>query len=269
MKRLCKIVLLLLTAAILGACRKDSIDTYSVADSAVVFTTSTFSFSLKGDTRDIVPVSLNLRLIGPATDYDRQVSFRVVESDGSNASEGDDFVLTGACIKAGELSGTIDIEIVNNLNESVPARNMVIEIVPNEYFRKGIVRYSSAVVQWSEEYVRPKEAVWRYWFVFFSKYYSKAYHELLVSEFGEEIEHVTNSVSLANQDPDISYRHPSWWYGATRQFREMVRAHDEANPDNPLMHSSDCLYYQTYTQADGSGSAPEELPTILSTLNVL
>ena len=250
------------------SCKKDEIDMYAVEDCAVVFETPTFGFSLKGVSDETLTVSIPVTLVGPVTDYDREISVDIRDAASSNAVENTDFRILRAVLPAGRYTGEIEIEIVNNLDETVPRRQMSMQLVPNEFFRAGEPRRSSAEVVWSEEYVRPKEGVWRYWFLFFSRYYSRNLHEFLVAEFGEEIELVTNSNSYVREDESLIYRLPSWWYAASRQLRDAVRAYDEAHPGEPLMHSADCMYYSSYLTADGAGTVPETLPTVFETLNV-
>lgn len=250
------------------SCKKDEIDMYAVEDCAVVFKTPSFSFSLKGVTEETLTVSIPVTLVGPVTDYDREVAVDILDSETSNAASGTDFRILHAVLPAGQYTGEIAVEIVNNLDETVPRRQMSMQLVPNEFFRAGDPRHSGAEVVWSEEYVRPKEGVWRYWFLFFSRYYSRNLHEFLVTEFGEEIELVTNSNSYVREDESLIYRLPSWWYAASRQLRDAVRAYDEAHPDAPLMHSADCMYYSGYNVAAGAGMVPETLPTVYETLNV-
>ena len=84
-----------------------------------------------------------------------------------------------------------------------------------------------------------------------------------------EIEKVTNNQSYARADETLVYKLPSWWYNATREFRDFVRNHDQMNPGDPWRHSDDYEQYSGYGVARGNGVKPETLPTIFETLNVL
>lgn len=267
-----KTVILILTGVLvlptLLSCNSDEIDAYKVEDSAVVFSSASNSFSMKGVSDPEVTVSVPVELIGPVTDYDREIGLEVVDSELNTAEEGTDFEIVSSVIEAGALSGNIVLNITNNLDEETQSRFVFLRIVPNEYFREGYPYYSTSMISWSEAYVRPQEGVWRYWYLFFSRYYSRNLHELLVQEFGEEIEHVTNAKSYVNSDPTLEYKPISWWYAASRQFRKMVEDHDKAHPDEPYMHSDDCQLYNGYNQAAGNGDPQYPAPTILSTLIV-
>ena len=91
----------------------------------------------------------------------------------------------------------------------------------------------------------------------------------MVSYFGEEIETYVVQQAPAKEDPTLTYKLPTWWYSATREFREWVKKTDAENPSNPLRHSDDYEQYRTYTTAHGEGEKPDLIPTIYETLNVL
>ena len=258
-------VSLLLPLLLLFSCQEEQIHTYAPEDSAVQFHGLTNSFSFKGMTEEYRDVQIPVDLIGYCADYDRE--FKVVAED-STAVLGRDFTITSSLIKAGEVRGNICLR-VNHLPAGVERQDVRLRIVPNEHFREGPPRYSVSDVSWSEEYVRPNPYVWRGWYLFFSRGYSKEYHRLLVSYFGEEIEHVVNQKTPANEDATLVYKLPAWWYSATREFRSFVRQHDDAGLEPPYRHSEDYELYSSYTQAVGEGNKPETPPTILETLNVL
>ncbi len=256
---------LVLTAV---SCHTDDIKPYNLDDAAVVFSSTSTSFSLKGVTEDEVAFTIPITLIGPTTDYDRRIDVAIGRNSETNAVEGEDFEILKSQIDSGATSGVVNILVKNNLTIDVTRKQTVLTLTPNEYFREGYPSYMSSVVSWSEEYVRPKQEVWRYWYTYFSKYYSRNYHELMVEVFGEEIEYATGSQNYASADTTLVYHLPTWWYAATRQFREYIGDYDATHSD-PLMHSSDCMYYSSYLVADGAGEVPDEIPTIYETIIVL
>lgn len=249
-----------------SSCQVDDIKTFDMADSAIVFTSSSFQFSMKGVTEETISQNITLNLVGPIADYDRPINIKVNTNAENTAVEGQDFELKEAVLKAGEYKTKAEI-IIKQLPEGIEKLNVSLSIIPNEYFRKGYPATSETLVIWSEEYVRPaKVAVWRYWFTFICKGYSKAYHELLIQLFGPDIERVTNSVGAAKADPELIYKMPAWWYGANAELTEYVRKYDEAHPGAPLMHSNDYERYAGYTVAVGNGTKPERTPTIYETI---
>lgn len=257
-------------AAIFAAgCKNDEIKTYQVENSAVNFTATSYQFSLKGMTTPTDTLKVDINLVGPATDYDRTVSIKA-SSDTSDptAVSGKDFTLLETSIKAGMLSGTVML-VVNELPEGTDKLGTVLSIEPNENFREGFPSYQRTVVTWSEEYVRPTQYVWKYWYTYICHGYSRNFHELIVKEFGEEMEHYTCSSVAANNDTTLTYKSPYWWYAATREFRQMVKDHDTADPEHPYMHSDDFQSYSDWQIAWGEGTKPETTPTILETLVVL
>ena len=264
MKRL---YILALLSLLTMSCKVDDIDIYDMKDSAVVFKTRSVQFSMKGVTEEYATRTLPLDLIGQIADYDRKIDLKVKETSENTAVENTDFILGEAVMKAGEHVANVDLKI-KKLSEGVENLNVTIEIIPNEYFRKGYPSTSQIIVSWSEEYVRPtSEAVWRWWYNFFCKGYSKAYHKLLVELFGPEIETYTNTASAAKEDPTLEYKLPSWWYAANAKLLDYVRKYDAEHPGAPLMHSDDFEAFTGYQTPVGSGTKPERIPTIYETLN--
>lgn len=261
------IYILALLSLLTISCQVDDIDTYDVKDSAVVFKTRSVQFSMKGVTEEYSTRTISIDLVGCVVDYDRKITLKVLDSADNTATEGVDFILGDAVMKAGAHVATVDIKI-HELPEGVETQNVTLEIVPNEYFRKGYPSTSKVVVSWSEEYVRPsKEPVWRWWFFFFCKGYSKNLHKVLIDVFGTEVEYVTNTPSAAREDETLLYKSPDWYYAANAKLREYVKKYDAEHPGAPLMHSEDFEAYTGYTLPVGSGTKPERIPTIFETLN--
>lgn len=273
MKKYFEIALLTLLASSFFGCKSSDIIVFDVDDSAVKFKTQSFQYSLKGMTEQTRDLSVPVILVGPTTDYDRPISVSVTTNDlAEPAVEGTDYTVLGGSIKAGELAGEFVLR-VNKLSESSPKKELKISLQPNEYFRKGFINntdsYSTATVAWSAEYVRPNDTyVWRCWFLYFSNYYSRAIHEVYVQVFGEDVEHYTRTSSVAD-GVEFIYKSPYWWYSASRTVRDYVRAHDAANPTEPLMHSDDCMQYSASATPVGAGVVPDPIPTIYETLIAL
>ena len=256
----------LLAAALLAAsCSKSEIAPYALEDSAVIFNSPSVLFSLKGMSEDTRDLRIPVLLVGVPADYDREIAIEAVDS---TAVLGRDYTILSKTLPAGAVRGEIVLR-VNRLTGGVESRATRFTIVANEFFRAGPPKSASADIEWSEAYVRPQLEVWRYWYTYLCHGYSKEYHRLLVEYFGEEIEKVTNNQSYARADETLVYKLPSWWYNATREFRDFVRNHDQMNPGDPWRHSDDYEQYSGYGVARGSGFKPETLPTIFETLNVL
>lgn len=263
-KKICILMSVIAAAAVLSSCRKDPVKPYDTADSAVCFNSSTNIFSLKGKSGDEIELTIPMKLVGPAVDYDREIALEIKDS---TAVQGADYTVVSSKVAAGAFTGNVVIR-VKALGEDVDGLYARFTVVPNEHFSYGFRNNMSSVVGWTASYARPKYEVWRYWFLLFSNGYSKALHKLLVDEFGEEIEYCTMSRNYVKNDPELVYKLPTWWYSASRQFREMVDAHDKADPEHPYMHSSDYEYFEKSDIAVGEGKKPGTIPTILETLNV-
>jgi len=268
MKRiLFHIMALIAGAAFAASCVESEIPVYQLEDSAVYFKSKANDFSLKGVTDAEPELHIPICLFGPACDYDREMLVEVADSSYNDAVLGTDFQIVSAKIPANELSGEIVLK-VKQLDSEVPSHTVALTLVPNDSFQRTVKNLTTSKIHWSKEFVRPtNQYAWAAWFYFFSHSYSAAYHELLYNYFGPDIE-ITGYTNAARKDPDSKMRVISWWYTASRDFYDMVKEHDIANPDSPYMHSSDYEQYESYTQATGEGKKPETIPTVLSTLLV-
>ena len=267
MKTLKSIFLCIPLVLIAFSCKKDEIDVYKVEDSAVQFTSQTNAFSLRGLMDPLDTLQVQLSLIGPIVDYDRPVSVTISDNPRNTAKENTDFRILEAVVRAGEMYGTIVIE-VKNLQGDVDELVTTMRLQPNEHFRNGTKTLMSSIVSWSEAYARPTNfKVWESWYAFFSHGYSRNYHNILISIFGEEIEKMTYKSLL---DGDIAEglirEQVGWWYAAQRTLRDYVRNYDREHPDAPLMHSDDYEFYNSESTAVGNGTKPDEIPTIYETL---
>ena len=246
------------------SCQEQEIPVYRTEDSAVFFGSKGFDYSLKGITDPEYDVDIELQLFGTICDYDREVSVEVADSSYNDAVEGRDFEIVSALVPAGATKGRITLRLANGAD--LESHTVALALVPGEAFSRSVKGSSSARIHWSKEYVRPSnQHAWKSWWYFFCHGYSRSYHELLLKEFGDEIEH-SGYDTAAMKDENTTYHVLSWWYSASRQFYAMVKEHDEANPDSPYMHSDDYETYTSYLVAAGEGESPEAAPTILSTL---
>lgn len=258
---------LFILASLISAvsCSEIEMPVYKEEDSAVMFLSQAQDFSLKGVTDEKPHIKVDIKMFGPVSDIDRTVSIAVVDSSANSATQNVDFTIAEAVVKAGEMKGYLDLE-VKKLEEGVEKRTVVLEIVPNEFFKYKVKNLNMSEISWSELYVRPHNAyVFKTWYYFFCPGYSRNLHQLLVDCFGPEIE-ISSYVSSARKDENFIFHTTNWWYDASRTFYDFVKTHDQANPDDPYMHSSDFEVYNSYDTAVGAGTKPESIPTILSTL---
>jgi len=268
MKTIYKIAAFAALAMTAAACNIDEIQPYQVENSAVVFRSKSNPFSIKGVMDPTIVLEIPVDLIGVMTEYDREINVSVLPDTSNTAVEGQDFNIIYKTLDHDTYKGVIRLE-VKNLTEDVEKLCTTLQIKANQYFIDGIPAESKTYVEWSKEYVRPEEGVWRYWYTYFSRYYSKAYHELMLSICGENMEYTTNSKSYVTKNPELEYQLPTWWYAKTRLFYSEVEKHDAEHPDDPYMHSADVMKYTGYTMAISDGEVPETIPTILETLTKL
>ena len=254
----------ILAGVFLCSCQESLVPVYDVKDSCVFFERGYSLFSLRGVSGE-TECTISLKLFGPVADYDRDIKVEVVDSSYNNAVEGVDFSLLRAYVPAGELNGKIVLK-VQPVTLEHPTRTTTLALRTNDEFPYLANNSEVCRVTWSDEYQRPSNPnVWQSWYYFLSNGYSKNYHKLLVEVLGDEIEH-SGYTTASRNDPDVEYRLFTWWYAQAKVFYDFVKAHDEAHPDDPYMHSDD---FETYTKNStpvGQGIKPAVTPTILSTI---
>ena len=259
---------IILAAALLAVgCAKSEIPVFRLEDSAVAFQQITNNFSLRGMTESERKLTVPIQLIGPASEQARPIAIQVEEV---SAKEGVDYTIVSSEVPAGALSGSLVLN-VKKLGDGVSSRSIKVTILPNEYLKEGYHAYLTANITWTDSYERPQEHVWRYWYLYLSKSYSRDYHKLLVEIYGDDIERYTCSRLYAEED-GLEYKLPTWWFAANHEIEEIVRKHDLANPGNPYRHSSDYELFSGYLKPVGEGQGLKEgeiPPTILETLNSL
>lgn len=263
-----KISIMFIVCLLAFACKRSEIPVYQMEDSAVCFYQVTNSFSLRGMTEPQRTISVPITLIGRVAPYARPISYRIEEV---SAKEGTDFTVVSAEVPAGALKGSLVLN-VNKLSEDEDSKEINVTLLPNDDLKEGYGAYLTARVAWTASYERPKEQVWRYWWLYISRSYSKNYHKILVDIFGDDIEIYTCSKKYVEEDPSLVYKITTWWMSANHDVIEYVRAHDLANPGNPYRHSSDYESFKGYAVGVGMGEglAPGQTPpTILETLNNL
>ena len=217
------------------SCTKDNISSYSIDNSAVVFESASFQYSMRGIKEDEVEINVPLVLIGPLADYSREVTVKVNTEEGF-AVQGQDFSVLSASIPANSGSGSLTLK-VKNLPDGVEQQMTKVEIVPNQYFRTGYPDRSISTVSWVDTYTRPTQLVWRSWHLFLSRHYSKRFHEFVLDVLGQEAEKSSHASIAAKEG--LILRNVDWWYVANRLLREKVKEYDDAHPGDPLRHSRD------------------------------
>lgn len=262
---------LCLTALILfSRCNNEKVAFYDVKESALNFSSMEvqYSYAKNLEKNDMV-LQVPITVIGPTTDYDREVSFRVLQDSCRNATE-NDYTIAPCIVKAGELSANLDVTVKYSDDLADTSKRISVQLVENNYFTKGIPGQDVASVLWTDLLVRPHQTtIWRTWWFWFSRTYSRSFHELLLTVFGDEVETTSyySVASVADTHPDfVRVAIPSYWYAANRKLRDYVAAYDKAHPDAPLRHSDDAQYYRTYSLGVGQGVSRAGY-TIASTLD--
>ena len=266
MNRLHMVAIVLAMALAGVSCKKSEILPYQFENNAICFDLAENTFSMKGLDEETTVILIPVRLIGIQADYDRPITLSFPQTDDPDqAKEGVDYKIVKSLLEANSSTSNIEIE-VHRLTLADPRKFLELRIEPNEHFIEGYPERMHTNVVWTSEYARPRQGAWMAWFYFFSKGYSKAYNELLVDEFGPEVEYSTYRPSEVKNDPVLTYVAMPWWYAASRQFMDRVKKHDLENPGDPYMHSDDFETYDSYLRPVGEGTKPEVIPTILETL---
>ena len=255
--------LVLTVAAAVGclSCEKSEIQTFKVEDCSVSFNGIENSFSLRGWTEEYKDLYIPVRMLGVPVEYDREITLDIRDS----IAVAGDYQVLSSVVKAGELKTNIVVR-AKRLPDDVEQKVIVMNIVPNEYFRAGLPAYQKAIVKWTNSYARPVPDVWKNWYLYISTGYSKALHKILVEEYGDEIDFCVRRKAEVTPENGLVYKDPTWWSALNKRVREIVRDHDLAHPDSPYMHSEDYEDYPTAATPVGQGKKPSVIPTIYSTL---
>ena len=247
--------------ACLPSCRKSEIQTVKAENCSLSFTGIENSFSLRGWTEAYKDLHVPVRMIGIPVDYDREITLDIRDS----IAVAGDYEILSSVVKAGELAADIVVR-AKALPDDVEQKVIVMDIVPNAYFRAGQPLYQEAIVKWTNSYARPVPDVWKNWYLYISTGYSKALHKILVAEFGDEIDFCVRRQAEVTPENGLIYKDPTWWSALNKRVREVVRDHDLAHPESPYMHSEDYEDYPNSTTPVGQGRKPTVIPTIYSTL---
>ncbi len=267
MKKILYILIIAISLVSIG-CKKDDIKPFLIENSSLYFSGPKTIFSLVGKNGDEYDLKVPVYLTGCLSEEERLISLKIQDS---TAVQGRDYNVLNSKLDKGADIGYVVLR-VKKLAPGVTRLSTRLTLVPNHDFRGGMnmgANVQSTLVTWTEEYTRPDVPSWRYWFLFICKGYSRNFHKIMVDEFGTDIDHYTNSVGAVKKNPEYIYKSASWWFSASRSIRETVKAHDASHPDSPMMHSDDYEEYSHYNVAVGKGNKPNNIPTILETLNVM
>lgn len=256
--------------ALFASCSDEEVAFYNVKDSALNFSATEiqYSYSKNLEKNDIL-LQVPITVVGPVAEYDREVAFQVLKDSCRNAGEGD-YSIAACVVKAGELSANLDVTVKYSEELEDTSRFVSVQLVENEYFSNGMQGSDIASVLWTDLLVRPHQTtIWRTWWFWFGRTYSRSFHELLITVFGDDVE-ITSYYSIAA----VAETHPEfvrvatlpYWYAANRKLRDYVAEYDKAHPDAPLKHSDDAQYYSSYATGVGQGVSRAGY-TIASTLD--
>lgn len=243
------------------SCTKSEIQTFQVENCSVSFKGIENSFSMRGWTEDYKDLYIPVRMLGVPVDYDREITLDIRDSIATAA----DYQVLSSVVKAGELKADIVVR-AKRLPDDVEQKVIVMNILPNEFFRAGLPAYQRAIVKWTNSYARPVPDVWKNWYLYISTGYSKNLHKILVEEYGDEIDLCVRRKAEVTPENGLIYKDPTWWSALNKRVREIVRDHDLAHPEDPYMHSEDYEDYPNSATPVGQGKKPTVLPTIYSTL---
>lgn len=270
MKSLIKYGLGFVVCLFFASCSDEKVEFYNAKDCALNFSTKEVQYSYaKNLEKNDVVVQVPITVVGPTMDFDREVSFTVLRDSSRNVAEGD-YSIAPCVVKAGELSSRLDVTIKYSEELADTSKLLSLQLVENDYFGAGMKGNDMASVLWTDLLVRPHQTtIWRTWWFWFGRTYSRNFHELLITVFGDEVE-ITSYYAVTS----VIEEHPEfvrvavlpYWYAANRKLRDYVEAYDKAHPDAPLMHSDDAQYYSSYALGVGQGVSRAGY-TIASTLD--
>lgn len=270
MRKLFILGLYFIASLFLTGCGNEEVEFYKVEDCALNFSAKEiqYSYSKNMEKTDVV-LRLPITVVGPVADYDREVGVELLLDSSRNVTT-EDYSIAPCCVKAGELSANLEVTVKYSEELADTSKQLFVQLVDNEYFGAGMKGENQASVLWTDLLVRPHQTtIWRAWHQWFCRTYSRNFHELLLTVFGDDVEITSYSLisaDVAAEHPEfVRNKLPQYWYAANRKLCDYVAAYDKAHPDAPLMHSDDAQYYSKYTLEVGQGVSRAGY-TIASTL---
>lgn len=242
---------------LVGSCKTDEIDTFSVEDSGIHFTSSlnAYSFIDMPDSLSYV-AGIPVSMIGPSVGYDR--FFGAAVDSLRTSAPADKYEVIGGIVKAGELKGTLSIRLKKSAELDTMAYKLGLLINPGDDFQIGLPENDSTLVIWDNTLPTPN---WWY-YRSFGKYvsfitvngakkysvYSRKLYEIIIQVWGSRY---VNAYGLMGTTPEVISKYPVVYPGLPifsvmiRKLEQYVYDYNLSHPNEPLRHSSDAAIYST------------------------
>lgn len=251
-------------------CSEEEVEYYVPENSALNFSSLeyTYSFAKDAEKKDAV-LQIPILVVGPVADYPREVKVAVVTDQIQCVQKGD-YSLAACVVPAGASETNLSLTLKYNSALIDTTSVLRLYLDANEHFGTGVAALDTVTISWTDQLIRPHQTtIWRSWWFWFSKTYSRSFHEVLLTALGDDVENISYYAiqpAVAAEHPEfMRERTPTYWYAVNRKLREYVNSYDKAHPDKPLRHGEDAQTYRTYNMTVGTGT-PNPGATIASTL---
>lgn len=206
---------------------------YSTADSTFYVS---LTFKQQPAEAESAVIEVPVKLIGAVSASERQIGYRILEGEGTTASE-TDYSMLGASVPAGETYGSIRIRVFRTPELDSEERALRLELTDSPDLMAGVAGYLKASVSWHNMLPRPvTTSQWSTYNAFIDSdlasaskvadAYSQAGHQLLVDAFGWE--------TLPNYSSDYS-NYIDAWRAKLQDWYDQWKA---GNPGETRIHES-------------------------------
>ena len=150
-------------AFLFTGCKTDDLDLYSVDNSSICFETNFKEVSFI-DTPELeyLDVEIPVVLVGPAVDYDREISYTILEE--TTTANPQQYQILDAKVKAGALSGAITVRVINDravLEDGTlelelqlePNDRLAVDLKSRQSY--NLLPFSTAKLSWTSQIIMP------------------------------------------------------------------------------------------------------------------
>lgn len=273
-------IISVVSALLLTGCKIDDIDRYKVEDSSIYFQSNNKEVSfLDTPDADYLDVVLPVILVGPTVDYDREISYSIIDS--TTTATPQQYQILDSKVGAGEYSGAITVRVMNEgeiLEEGTLELELKLEsndqlAVDIRALQYTYQPYPTAKVTWTNQIVMPEWLYYKGFIKFIS--YTALYRDdqYLYGEQNEEgtriltsSKYVSNGLYSRNlmkilreiwpdklnvygylgldeetvaKYPYIYVSNDPYFALLIHQLETYIFEYNQAHPDAPLRHSDD------------------------------
>lgn len=169
----------LLVSVLLASCTKEEIMPFEAAP-AVNFATKSVEYSFLGNPESAYVQDVEVKILGNATDYDRQVKVEVI-NDSLTTATPEQYEILGGVVEADAFTGKLRVKLLNSEQLNTEKVSLHLRITDSEDFSVGNRESVDFTVAWTNKVIVPS---WSYYRYFFTAKASTAAYRAIVESTG-------------------------------------------------------------------------------------